>query len=129
MAYVFEIIFQLLGELLLQVTFEAMVELGLHSLSGTLRKPKGPVSSTIGFALWGAIAGGISLLILPASPIAQSWLRKINLVATPVVVASFMSMTGRFRSRRKQTLVRLDRFGYAFVFAFTMALIRYVWAT
>ena len=53
MEFIFEIIFQFLGELLLQLIFEFLVELGVHSLADTLKRPKNAVLSTIGFVLWG----------------------------------------------------------------------------
>jgi len=37
-----------------------------------------------------------------------------------------MAMIGKIRGKRGQNLVRLDRFGYAFIFAFLMALVRFI---
>lgn len=128
MEFVFEIVLQFLGEILLQVFLELIAELGLHSLTDTLKKPKHPILSTIGFAIWGALAGGISLLILPKSAITNIAFRKINLFLTPLIAGGIMMLIGRERSRRGSTVVRLDRFGYAFVFAFAMALVRFIWA-
>jgi len=126
MEFIFEIIFQILGEILLQLGFEALAELGVHSLANTAKRPKNPVLSTIGFLLWGAIAGGISLLIFPTSPISNLVFRKINVLVTPVAVGGVMMLIGRLRDKRGQDLVRLDRFGYAFVFALAMAIVRYI---
>ena len=128
MEFVFELLFQFLGELLLQAIFEALFELGLHGLADTLKRPKKPVLSTFGFILWGGIAGGISLPIFPTSPIVDPLLRKVNLIATPIFAGALMAMVGRARSKRGQNLVQLDRFGYAFIFAFAMALVRFIWA-
>lgn len=128
MEFLFEIIFQFVAEILLQACFELMVELGFHGLADTFRRPRNPALSTIGFILWGAIAGAVSLLIFPTSPIADPMLRKINLVATPVAVGLVMMMIGRARLKKGQSLVRLDQFGYAFTFAFAMALVRFIWA-
>ena len=126
MEFVFEILFQFLGEIILQAIFEALFELGLHSLADTFKRPKSPILSTIGFILWGAIAGGISLLIFPHSPIRNSDFRTLNLVVTPVIVGLMMMLIGKFRDKRGQALVRIDRFGYGFIFAFAMALARYI---
>jgi hypothetical protein len=104
--------------LLLQGGFELLVELGLHSLADTLQRPKNLVLSTIGFILCGAIAGGVSLLFFPKSPIANPVFRKVNLVVTPLLLGAIMASVGRAREKRGQTLVRLDRIGYAFTFAF-----------
>ena len=128
MEFIFEIILQFLGEILLQAFFELIVELGFHSLADTLRRPKNRALSTIGFALWGGIAGAISLWIFPASPIHEPVLRQINLIVTPVALGLVMMLVGKVRLRKGQDLVRLDRFGYAFVFAFAMALVRFIWA-
>lgn len=100
--------------------------MGLHSLADTVKRPKNPLLSTIGFILWGAMAGGISLLIFPTSPISNLLFRKINILVTPVAVGGVMMLIGRQRDKRGQNLVRLDRFGYAFVFALAMAIVRYL---
>lgn len=128
MEFLFEIVLQILGEILVQVGFEFLAELGLHSLADTFEKPKNPVLSTIGFVLWGALAGGISLFIMPSSLISNLAFRKINLFLTPLAVGGVMMLVGRQRDRRGQILVKLDRFGYAFVFAFAMAIVRYLGA-
>ena len=128
MEFIFEILLQFLGEILLQVGFEFLAELGAHSLADTLKKPKNPVLSAIGFILWGAVAGAISLLILPSSVISNPVFRQINVLVTPLVAGGVMMLIGRQRGKRGQSIVRLDRFGYAYAFALAMAVVRYVWA-
>lgn len=129
MEFIFEIIFQFFGELLVSVLFEGLSELGEHSLKETFRrKPKHPFLSMIGYSLWGAIAGGISFLILPNSFIDHAHLRIANLLLTPVLIGCIMMYIGKLRTKKGQKLVKLDRFGYAFCFAFAMALVRFVWA-
>ena len=39
-----------------------------------------------------------------------------------------MAQIGRWRDRRGDDRLPLDRFGYAFLFALAMALTRYIWA-
>jgi len=129
MEFIFEIIFQFLAELLLQALFEMLAELGFRSLADTLKRPRNPVLSTVGFILWGTVAGGLSLWIFPASPIHNPLFRMVNLVVTPVCLGFAMMLIGQVRRRKGQDLVRLDQFGYAFVFAFSMALVRYIWAS
>jgi hypothetical protein len=126
--FVFEFILQILGEFILQALFEVLGELGLHSLGEVFQRPKNPALAIVGFVLWGAIAGAISLWILPTSPIHNPLFRKANLIVTPVAVGFVMMLIGKIRSRKGQDLVRLDRFGYAFVFAFAMAAVRFIWA-
>ncbi len=128
MEFIFEVFLQFFGEILLQIFFELFVEFGFHSLADTVRKPRHPVLSAIGFILLGAIAGGISLWLFPTSVIKNPDFRMLNLFITPVLVGGVMMLIGKIRSKKGQNLVRLDRFGYAFVFAFSMALIRFIWA-
>lgn len=126
MEFIFEIVLQILGEIIVQAGFEVVAELGFHSLEDTFKKPKNPVLSTIGFVLWGVMAGGISLLIIPKSLISNHAFREVNLFLTPLAVSGVMMLVGWWRGRRGQALVKLDRFGYAFVFAFAMASVRYI---
>ncbi len=128
MEFLFEVLIQYGGELLLQLLFETAAEAGLHSMAETFQRPKNPLIATIGFAFWGLVAGGISLLLLPHSPIADPQWRRINLIVTPIVAAGAMAVIGYVRRRKGSRLVRLDRFGYAYVFALVMALVRYRWA-
>lgn len=127
MEFIFELVLQFLGEILLQMVFELLAELGFHGLAETFRKPKNAVLSTLGFFLWGAMAGGISLLVFPRSLIEGVGFRTANLLITPLVAGGIMMLVGRARNKRGQTLVRLDRFGYAFVFALAMAVVRFIW--
>jgi hypothetical protein len=128
MEFIFEIVLQFFGEILLQAFFELILELGFHSLADTVRRPKHPALSIIGFTLWGLMAGGISLWIFPTSHIHDPLFRKLNLIVTPVALGLLMSLIGKIRRGKGQDLVRLDQFGYAFVFAFAMALVRFIWA-
>ena len=120
---------QFLGEILLQFAFESLSELGLHGLAETFEKRRNPFLSTIGFALWGGLAGGLSLLIMPRSFISDLGLCEANVLVTPLLVGGgAMVLIGRLRDRKGQNRVGIDRFGYAFVFAFSMAVVRFNWA-
>lgn len=127
MEFVLEVLLQFLGEIVVQALFELAVELGFHSLADTFRRPRNPVLSTIGFGLWGLVAGAISLWIFPRSHIHNPLFRELNLIVTPAVVGLLMTLIGRIRLRIGQSVLRIDRFGYAFVFAFSMALVRFIW--
>jgi hypothetical protein len=116
-----EFILQFLGEALIQ----GLLELGFRSLADVFGKRRNPLLSTIGSCLWGAMAGGISLLIVPNAFIDGRHLRLLNLFLTPVAVGVMMALLGRLRARKGAPLVQLDHFGYAFTFAFAMALVRF----
>ena len=128
MEVLFEVLFQIFGEFLMQLFVELLVELGIHEKGRRKKGPMNPALATFGLIVCGAAAGGLSLLIFPQSPIANPDLRLANLFVTPLLLGAAMMLVGRLREKRGQNLVRLDRFGYAFVFAFAMALVRFLWA-
>ncbi len=128
MEFLFELLFQFFGELVLQIVVEFFAEMGFRSLAQVFRKKPSPRLAVAGYTLWGLLAGGISLLIFPNSAIHNPDLRLANLFVTPVLAGGAMMLLGRLRAKKGQDLVRLDRFGYGFLFAFTMALVRYNWA-
>lgn len=128
MELIFEVIFQFVGEILLQLTVQVLSEMGLRSLASSFTRPRNRVFSTIGFILWGALFGGFSLLVYPTAAIHDPQLRVVNLAVTPVAVGGAMALLGKFRDRKGQDLVALDEFFYAFLFAFCMTLVRLIWA-
>jgi hypothetical protein len=128
MEFFIEIVLQFLGELLLQLSAELLLELGLHSMANVFERPRNPALSVIGYLLWGAIAGGLSLLLFPASFVHNHVLKLANLFITPIVLGGCMMLVGKFRARKEMHIIRLDSFAYGFLFAFSMSLVRYMWA-
>lgn len=128
MEIIFEILFKFIAELLIQAVLEFLAEIGSRFLEGRLKRPRNPLYATVGFIIVGAIVGGVSLLILPFSLIDEPFFRNINLFLTPVLLGFMMTLIGKLRQKKGQDLVRIDRFGYAFAFAFAMGLVRFVWA-
>lgn len=124
-----QILIQLLFELLIQVLAEALLEIGLHSVAEPFRTPPRPWLAAIGYAIFGAIFGGISILLFPHNVLAGKIWRWINLLLTPVVVGLCMSEMGAWRAKRGQTVLRIDRFSYGYLFALSFALTRFFWAT
>jgi hypothetical protein len=104
------------------------MELGFRSLADVFSRRRNPMLSTLGSFLWGLMAGAISLAIIPAAFIGDPRLKLLNLLVTPVAVGLIMAALGRARAKRGAPLVPLDQFGYAFTFAFAMAVVRYTWA-
>lgn len=123
-----ELIVELGGEVLLQIIVEILVELGLHSTAEPFRKPPNPWLAAIGYAVFGATAGGISLYVLPAVLVHGDTWRLVNLAVTPILAGLVMAALGAWRSRRGQQTMRIDRFSYGYLFALSMALVRWHFA-
>lgn len=124
----FDIVFQIFGEFILQLLAEALVELGFHSLAEPFRKPPNPWLAAVGYFLFGAIFGGLSLLAVSEYLVSVPKWRIINLIMTPVAVGLCMVAIGTWRAKRGQGVLRIDRFAYGFLFALSFALIRYGFA-
>jgi len=121
----FEILFNFLGELLLQLVFEILVEAGLHVLREPFRKTPHAAVAAIGYAIFGAAAGGISLLVVPRLFFHSEAGRIGNLLLAPIVAGLVMTGLGLWRTRREQDLIRLDRFACGYLFALAMAAVRF----
>ena len=128
MEFIFEIVLQLILEILVQVGGEAVFESGLHWVRQAFKRaPASPVAAAFGYLVFGAIVGAISLWILPKNFIDATWIRWINLGLSPVVAGVAMTAIGRLRQRLGQNSVSLDTFLNAFLFAFAMAAVRLIW--
>jgi hypothetical protein len=124
MEFIFELLFEIFGELLLQIALELLFELGLRSLQQPFKKTPNPLLGGIGYAMFGAIAGALSLWWFPNLFITSHAGRIANLVVTPVLSGLAMAALGAWRRRRDQPTILLDRFAYACIFAMAMALVR-----
>ena len=123
-----EIILELLFELFLQIVIEILAELGLHSAKETFKRPPNPFFATIGYTIFGATAGALTLLWHPAHFTKTLGTRIAVLVLVPIAAGIAMALIGAWRRCRDQTLIRLDRFAYGYVFALALALVRFLWA-
>ena len=120
---------QVVGELLLQAFAQMLAEVFGHSVQDALRrlKPRHPAAAACLYAALGAALGAASLAIFPDSAIEATWLRVTNLLVTPVLVGLLMSAMGAWRRRRGEDLIRLDQFSYGYLFALSMAAVRFAW--
>lgn len=123
----FEFLFELIGELLLQIVVEILGELGFRAMGEPFRKQRHPWLLGAGYALLGAVAGVLSLGVFPDYLVAPPF-RIANLIVTPLLVGLMMSALGAWRAQQGLFLLRWDRFIYGYVFALAFALIRYHWA-
>jgi hypothetical protein len=118
------------AEILLQVLFEALAEMGLRTLGEPFRPAREVVAlvAAVGYAIYGAAIGGISLWFFPAPYLDADWARIANLAVSPLAAGAVMSMMGAWRRGRGEALIRLDRFSYGALFALSMALVRFFFA-
>ncbi|MBV8250114.1 MAG: hypothetical protein JO200_16910 [Comamonas sp.] len=123
-----ELLFEALGEFALQAAGEVLLELGLHSVAEPFRRPPRPWLAAPGYAIFGALFGALSLLLLSHHLTPEGPLRLLNLALTPLAVGGLMAAMGAWRARRGEPLLRINRFCYGFLFALCFALVRYAFA-
>jgi hypothetical protein len=123
-----EPIIELILEFLIQVGGEILFELGLRPLVEPFRRAPNPWLAAIGYAVFGAAVGGVSLWLFPRHMVVGAAWRLANLLITPLAVGLCMSMLGAWRAKRGQPLIRIDRFSYGYLFALCFAAVRFVWA-
>jgi len=122
------VVFQFFGEMLLQVIIEILLEIGFHVAAEPFQRKPELWLAFIGYAIFGGIAGGVSLIFLPHLLIDSYSLQVVGLFASPIAAGLVMVCIGAWRRRRGDDLVRLDRFAYSFIFAFMLGLIRFAFA-
>lgn len=122
---------EFLAEIFIEVFAEALFELGFYSLAEALnrKRKRNPVLASIGYLLWGGIIGGVTLLVFPMHMIKQPSLRMLNLFISPIVAGLAMSGIGALRKRKGQDLLRIDSFFYGALFAFGLAMVRFLCVT
>jgi hypothetical protein len=123
-----EFLLEVIGEFLLQAIAEILFEFGFHALGEPFRRPPNPWIAAVGYLLFGAILGGLPPGL--PQPLGRCWgaLRVVNLVVTPLVVGSLMAVLGRWRAHRGESVLRIDRFAYGYLFALALALVRFWFA-
>lgn len=123
-----EILIEFLGEFVLQVLGEALFEMGLHSLAEPFRKEPNPWLAAVGYTVFGATLGGISLLLFPDYLMANKSLRIVNAAISPIAAGLSMAAVGKWRARRGQAVLRIDKFAYGYLFALSLGLVRFWFA-
>lgn len=135
MEIIFELIFSFFGyvlqfffEILAQAVFELLAEMGIRCLAEPFRqsKPANQLFAAIGYLIYGALVGALSLLLPKMFTVSQT-LRLANLIITPIACGFIMAWFGRFRERRGDETIQLDTFMYGYLFALSMAVVRYIW--
>jgi hypothetical protein len=130
LVYVLGWILQFLGEVLLNSALEVLAELLKLALKEPLRGPEQikPAVAILGYMVYGALAGGLSLLAFPHHMVHNSSARLAGLFVIPLLTGLVMGGLGALRRRQDKEVIRLESFVYAFFFALGTALVRLIWA-
>ena len=126
-----EIVFELLLNTLAEGLLQGLFELGGRGIVAMFRKDDTPSSrwlSIVGYLLMGAIAGGLSVWLIPMHLVNIPLLQLANLAVTPILLGFIFEAFGRWKTNHEKPRYSVDRFSYGFTFALTMGLVRYAFA-
>jgi hypothetical protein len=122
---------ELLVEFLLDLAVAALADLALRAIAKVFEtfRFENTLLASISYALLGASAGGLSLLIFPHRLVHPSKFHGINLLLSPILTGLAMSLIGSMLSRYGQKVTRIESFRYGFAVAFGIALVRFVFVS
>ena len=127
----FEVIFELVLEGLLEIGGQLLVELGLRGLGETIAPSddRNPVLAGVGYALLGCLAGGLSLLIFPNHFVRSERYHGASVLVSPVLAGLAMAGLGCLLKRAGKRVLRLDSFLYGYIFALPIAIVRFLYTS
>ncbi len=116
---------EFLAELVLQLLVELFANLAGRPFRS---RPSPPILVALGYGILGAALGLVSAIFWPASAASPLALRLTTLILVPVLAGLAFAALGAWRRRRGREPNRLERFVCAWLFAFALALPRFIWA-
>ena len=155
LAALLSFIFEVLGETLLEFSLQAMVDIAARIVGalgttdaadiqkdkGLLQPPPaggplarrfysifpGPVRATITYFVMGLSIGWGSLFFFPHPLVHPTRFRGISLLVSPTISGLMMWWVGASLRKRDKKTTQIESFGYGFVFALGVALMRFLY--
>jgi hypothetical protein len=119
-----------------EVLFEAVFEIACEGLASLLTRAisklfkaiseVNPVATTFALGMLGALAGFFSVVAYPHPLVHPSRLHGVSVIVSPLITGFVMSQLGRLLRNHGRRVMPIESFGYGFVFAFAMALVRFL---
>lgn len=127
--FLFELLIQIVIEGVGQILIEGVFGLGLEAVVDSLQRESEsrPILAAIGHMLLGALAGVISLLAVPHRLAPRSPVPGLSVVLSPLANGIIMHAIGRRWDDRPNDRPAPFTFRAGVLFAFAMALVRFVW--
>jgi hypothetical protein len=112
-----------------EIVGQVLIEFGYASLGEPFRRRTRahPVFAAAGIVLLGGLAGAILSFLWPIRLFGPAPLRGASLFVSPLLAGVVMDRFGQWRERRGKPRSYLATFWGGALFAFTMALVRFLW--
>jgi hypothetical protein len=119
-----------------EVLFEAVFETACGALASLLTRATSklfkaitdvnPAATALSLGMLGALVGFLSVVTYPHALVHPSQFHGVSVIASPVLTGLAMFELGRLLRSHGRSVMPIDSFGYGFVFAFAMALVRFL---
>lgn len=127
LAALLSVIFDIIFDGILLFGLQLIADVISRILSGIWKIPvlTGSVLAATVYFLLGLLAGGFSLVFFPHPLVHPSKFHGISLLISPTIAGLMMWWLGSILRKRNKKVTRIESFGYGFVFAFGVALVRF----
>jgi hypothetical protein len=127
--FIFELLLQLVLEIVAQVVFELLAAFGLEAFLPPARHDREdpPVLASLGQLVLGVCAGGLSLFIVGWRVTPRGPVPGLSLILSPLGTGAAMHLLGEHWRDRGRFAPRLFSFRAGAIFAFGMALVRFLY--
>ena len=128
MAFIVEVVLSALGEVLIQLVGEGILEGGWRWCAAPFsdRRHAHPVIAGASLLGLGGIMGLIGWLLVPEPLLSHAPVPGASLLLSPLVTGGVMEFYGRWRRKSGYTTSSASTFWGGAVFAFGMALVRFL---
>ena len=123
---------ELFADILAEVLLEMILEVITSLLARVFGKffdaifAYGPYFTAATVTALGIVSGYLSLMVFPHRLIHLSKLHGVSLLISPLLTGLVMFQIGRMLRDRGRRTTRIESFTYGYIFAFAVALIRFV---
>ncbi|MDR3773746.1 MAG: hypothetical protein P4L26_10390 [Terracidiphilus sp.] len=128
LAGVLAVIAEVLFEAVFEITGEGLASLLTRAISNLFKtiSDVNPIATTFALGMLGALAGFLSVVAYPHPLVHPSRFHGVSVIASPLIAGFVMSQLGRLLRKHDRRVMPIESFGYGFVFAFAMALLRFL---
>jgi uncharacterized membrane protein len=125
-------VIEMIGEVLFEAVFEVVCFCLATLLTRAISKlfsifsDLNPIATAFALGMLGALVGFLSVIAYPHPLVHPSRFHGVSVIVSPLITGFVISQLGRLLRNIGRKVTPIESFGYGFVFAFAMALVRFL---